>query len=160
MKYNYENNQTSPTKNPKKWQRNFYLTMMYSNLSWRRNANPASVRNLKKYETEIIGEICSEDLAGSVSGDTYLKYSIINVKVAQIFLLKSSKVLTVHRTFFNFTKRNSFWVYSQKYILDYPKCSLSPMEKKTSSVGTFVQFKSLRRKEVIIGKITCNYRKI
>ena len=82
--------------------------MMYSNLSWRRNANPPSVRNLKKYETEIIGEICSEDLAGSVSGDTYLKYSIINVKVAQIFLLKSSKVLTVHRTFFNFIKRISF----------------------------------------------------
>lgn len=86
----------------------FTLTMMYSNLSWRRNSNPASVRNLKKYDTEIIGEICSKDLAGSVSGDTYLKYSIINVKVAHIFLLKSSKVLTVHRTFFNFTKRISF----------------------------------------------------
>ena len=134
--------------------------MMYSNLSWRRNSNPASVRNLKKYDTEIIGEICSKDLAGSVSGDTYLKYSIINVKVAHIFLLKSFKVLTVHRTFFNFTKRISFRVYSQKYILDYPKCSFSPVENKTSSIGTFVQFKSLRRKEVIIGEITCNYRKI
>ena len=60
-------------KTPKSGNAIFTLTMMYSNLSWRRNSNPASVRNLKNYETEIISEICSKGLAGNVSGDTYLK---------------------------------------------------------------------------------------